>query len=359
MGNFYGIPGVKYISHGEWSDPEVEYKGYTFNYWDVEDSLYDLFKQEFEPYEDDLYVSRDTGEVLSFEDWLNQNKDLVYGELDDFVAFSKYNYGDIADDDYFDDDGWEIDTDNYEYDYELNESKRINERQSDRSFIDYKETDFDNPDTEYAVTVWKNGETYGKTYYFDNFKEAKDFARDMRSRDDVDNVVVRKEIVYGREYDKAEYSTSDWLKYNSDDGEYYTPIGKDAHGELQFKKYSESKNRGKKKVSEATDDYYNRIFSKMNTKPVYAMSQHDKEIDGQYYVEPEESFYKNIEEIIDGGYEIALNALRVDYIYKVYDTTVYFADESDVSNEELIDEYSGVEFVPEDFGAGVDWEDLK
>lgn len=124
MGNFYGIPGIKFISHGEWSDPEVEYKGYTFNYWDIEDSLYDLFKQEFEPYEDDLYVNRDTGEVLSFEDWLNQNKDLVYSELDDFVAFSKYDYDDIADDDYFDDDGWEIDPDNYEYDYELNESKK-------------------------------------------------------------------------------------------------------------------------------------------------------------------------------------------------------------------------------------------
>ena len=237
MGNFYGIPGIKFISHGEWSDPEVEYKGYTFNYWDVEDSLYDLFKQEFEPYEDDLYVSKDTGEVLSFEDWLNQNKDLVYGELDDFVAFSKYDYDDIADDDYFDDDGY------------YSESKRVNERQSDRSFIDYKETDFDNPDIEYTVVVFKYDEKMGKTYYFDNYAEAKEFARNMKNQDNVKDVMIREEEIWGRS-DTAEFSASDPLKYNSDDGEWYKSIGRDNHGEMQYKRYGESKNRGKKKVSE-------------------------------------------------------------------------------------------------------------
>lgn len=216
---------------------------------------------------------------------------------------------------------YEPEDDDYYY-----ESKRVNERQSDRSFIDYKKTDFDNPDIEYSVTVWKNGETYGKTYYFDNFKEAKDFARDMRNRDDVDQVALREESVYGREFGKAEYSDSSPLKYNSDDGEWYKSIGRDNHGEMQYKRYGESKNRGKKKVRES----------------VY-------------------SFDKSIEELIDGGYESALNYLRAIYLQDITGEPVFYADESDVSNEELIDYFAGTYFVPEDFegNAGDDWSKVQ
>lgn len=34
--NWHGIEGVGYIYHGEWSDPEIEYKGKRFNIHDVE-----------------------------------------------------------------------------------------------------------------------------------------------------------------------------------------------------------------------------------------------------------------------------------------------------------------------------------
>lgn len=34
------------ISHGEWCDPEIEYKGYLFNYWDVEKILFDDFNDD-------------------------------------------------------------------------------------------------------------------------------------------------------------------------------------------------------------------------------------------------------------------------------------------------------------------------
>lgn len=40
-----GVPGVTMIYHGDWSDPELEYDGQTRNYWDVEDSMYDFYKE--------------------------------------------------------------------------------------------------------------------------------------------------------------------------------------------------------------------------------------------------------------------------------------------------------------------------
>lgn len=41
-----GVPGVEMIWHGEWSDPELEYEGTRRNYWDVEDTLYELAKED-------------------------------------------------------------------------------------------------------------------------------------------------------------------------------------------------------------------------------------------------------------------------------------------------------------------------
>jgi hypothetical protein len=37
---WFDIPGAKYIYHGDWSDPEVVYKGFSLNYWDIQDGLY-------------------------------------------------------------------------------------------------------------------------------------------------------------------------------------------------------------------------------------------------------------------------------------------------------------------------------
>lgn len=41
-----GVPGVKMIWHGEWSDPELEYEGERRNYWDVEDAMYTYAKED-------------------------------------------------------------------------------------------------------------------------------------------------------------------------------------------------------------------------------------------------------------------------------------------------------------------------
>ena len=43
---WFGIPGAKFIYHGDWSDPEIQYKGFSINYWDVTDGLYNTWKEE-------------------------------------------------------------------------------------------------------------------------------------------------------------------------------------------------------------------------------------------------------------------------------------------------------------------------
>lgn len=40
-----GVPGTTFIWHGEWSDPEVIYKGQSFNETDLEDYLWAEYKE--------------------------------------------------------------------------------------------------------------------------------------------------------------------------------------------------------------------------------------------------------------------------------------------------------------------------
>ena len=43
---FYGIYGIRMISHGAWSDPELIWHGKSFNYYDVETPLWDDYKED-------------------------------------------------------------------------------------------------------------------------------------------------------------------------------------------------------------------------------------------------------------------------------------------------------------------------
>lgn len=44
--NWYGVPGIRMIWHGEWADPELECDGYVANYYDVENYLYENAKDD-------------------------------------------------------------------------------------------------------------------------------------------------------------------------------------------------------------------------------------------------------------------------------------------------------------------------
>ena len=73
MQKFYGIEDINFIWHGEWCDPEIEYKGNLINYYTIEDSLYEVFLDE---------LRNETNEGMNFTEWVYANKDLVYEEIE-------------------------------------------------------------------------------------------------------------------------------------------------------------------------------------------------------------------------------------------------------------------------------------
>lgn len=76
---YRGVPGTTYISHGEWSDPEVWYDGCELNVNDIEDSLWYSYKDKCEEKEENPTEQ-------GFEEWLNEmGTDYIKSELDDLV----------------------------------------------------------------------------------------------------------------------------------------------------------------------------------------------------------------------------------------------------------------------------------
>ncbi len=41
-----GIRGFRFVWHGEWSDPEIVWHGYAMNIHDVEDAMWDLYREQ-------------------------------------------------------------------------------------------------------------------------------------------------------------------------------------------------------------------------------------------------------------------------------------------------------------------------
>lgn len=72
-----GVPDAIFVSHGEWSDPEIVYKGKSINYYDVEDGLYYSYKSDVE----------NGGFKGSFEEWANQQDPRCLASfLDDYIT---------------------------------------------------------------------------------------------------------------------------------------------------------------------------------------------------------------------------------------------------------------------------------
>lgn len=74
-----GVKGAIYVWHGEWSDPEIIWKGHSLNYWDVEEGLWLTFKNECE----------DMGETPNesdFEAWADRlDESYLSYHLDDYI----------------------------------------------------------------------------------------------------------------------------------------------------------------------------------------------------------------------------------------------------------------------------------
>lgn len=120
---FRGLPEIEFIWHGAYSDPELIYKGESFNYWDVEDALYDMCKDDLEYEGEDINKASDD---KFFDKWLLDNEDRVYGMLDDWISAKNESY----------------------------KSKRINEADDDineEEFTDRVDANFDISLYEYGV----------------------------------------------------------------------------------------------------------------------------------------------------------------------------------------------------------------
>lgn len=66
--------------HGDWADPDLVYDGYTFNYWDIENALWDMFL------EDTGYSDRDSGNLEVEEEFNQYIRDNAPSYLDDVIA---------------------------------------------------------------------------------------------------------------------------------------------------------------------------------------------------------------------------------------------------------------------------------
>ena len=71
-----GVKGTTFISHGEWSDPEIWYKGKELNANDIEDGLWSW-------YEEECSENNEQPTQQGYEQWL-ETQDLV-GYLDDVL----------------------------------------------------------------------------------------------------------------------------------------------------------------------------------------------------------------------------------------------------------------------------------
>lgn len=78
---FYGIYGIRFIWHGEWSDPEIIWHGKSFNYYDLENTLYSYYQEEQNP--------------LDFEIWVKKNAALAREILQNLLDYKCF-YGGIT-----------------------------------------------------------------------------------------------------------------------------------------------------------------------------------------------------------------------------------------------------------------------
>ncbi|MEE3309756.1 hypothetical protein, partial [Sharpea azabuensis] len=79
--NYRGAENVRLISHGEWADPELEYKGKLFNYWDIEDGMWNDFLEETGHTDEE---ANDAKVEEEFDEYVQRNvddylEDVIYG----------------------------------------------------------------------------------------------------------------------------------------------------------------------------------------------------------------------------------------------------------------------------------------
>lgn len=82
---FYGIYGIRFISHGAWSDPELVWHGKSFNYYDLETPLWETYRDECQ--ENGLEPDENV-----FETWVKKNAYLSREILQNLMEYKVF-YG--------------------------------------------------------------------------------------------------------------------------------------------------------------------------------------------------------------------------------------------------------------------------
>lgn len=80
---FYGIYPVRFVWHGEYNDPEIIYKKHSFNYWEIEDLFYEIWKGEPEHLTANL--TDETTVDKEFSEWMYKNGKWVKDYLNDLI----------------------------------------------------------------------------------------------------------------------------------------------------------------------------------------------------------------------------------------------------------------------------------
>ena len=69
---WFGIKDAEFIYHGDWNDPEVEYKGVSLNYWDIESGLLEVYRDEHPEDRNDK----------GFDKWMAEHPEEIKSELE-------------------------------------------------------------------------------------------------------------------------------------------------------------------------------------------------------------------------------------------------------------------------------------
>lgn len=72
--NWYGIDDIGFTWHGEWNDPEIEYKGKRINANIIEDSMWERWIRD----DDGKLIDGRENDVEGFEKFMLDNKDEVH-----------------------------------------------------------------------------------------------------------------------------------------------------------------------------------------------------------------------------------------------------------------------------------------
>lgn len=122
-GWFYGIKGILCDTHG-YEDPDIYYKGNRYNYYDLEDALYDKFKDLVDNGEVKIPTGEDYDDV--FSEWVNKNPEYAYEYLSNLTPI---------------DTGYDDDYTDYVEDYKGKVDKFFDKNVFDTIPVSYKKDD--------------------------------------------------------------------------------------------------------------------------------------------------------------------------------------------------------------------------